>query len=92
VLVGGSVFLITESGLGSHRETRPQVLRRGCVIGTNVSIMAGLEIGEQAVVGSGTVVVEDVPPRTLVVGAPGRVVRELGPDELRSSPPLSPGG
>lgn len=83
VLVGGSVFMITQSGLGNRRDAGPQVLRRGCVIGSNVTIFAGLEIGEQAVVGSGTVVTEDVPPRTLVFGSPGQVIRELEPDELR---------
>jgi acetyltransferase-like isoleucine patch superfamily enzyme len=55
----------------------PVVLREGCFVGANVTILAGVEIGAQAFVAAGSVVTESVPPRTLVGGVPARRIREL---------------
>jgi acetyltransferase-like isoleucine patch superfamily enzyme len=52
-------------------------LRRGCRIGGGAVLLPGVEIGEEAFVGAGAVVTRDVAPRTMVVGVPARVVREL---------------
>jgi acetyltransferase-like isoleucine patch superfamily enzyme len=57
-------------------------LRRGCRIAANVTLLPNVEIGEEAVVGAGSVVTRSVPPRTVVVGAPARVLREVRDDEL----------
>ena len=57
-------------------------LRRACRIGGAATLLPGVEIGEEAFVGAGAVVTRDVPPRTLVVGVPARVVRELDADEV----------
>jgi UDP-2-acetamido-3-amino-2,3-dideoxy-glucuronate N-acetyltransferase len=53
------------------------VLRKGCSIGANATILPGISIGEDAMVAAGAVVTRDVPPRTLVAGVPARVIREL---------------
>ena len=47
---------------------------RGASIGANATIVCGVSIGEGALVGAGAVVTRDVPPFTLVVGQPARVV------------------
>jgi acetyltransferase-like isoleucine patch superfamily enzyme len=52
-------------------------VKKGASIGANATILPGLTIGEGAMVGAGAVVTKDVPPRTLVVGNPARVVRSL---------------
>jgi acetyltransferase-like isoleucine patch superfamily enzyme len=52
-------------------------VRRGATIGTGSIILSGVIIGENAMVGAGSVVVHDVPPNTVVVGNPARVIREL---------------
>jgi acetyltransferase-like isoleucine patch superfamily enzyme len=52
-------------------------LRRGCRVGGGAVLLPGVEVGEEAFVGAGAVVTRDVAPRTLVVGVPARVVREL---------------
>jgi acetyltransferase-like isoleucine patch superfamily enzyme len=57
-------------------------LRRGCRIAANVTLLPNVEIGEEAVVGAGSVVTRSVAPRTVVVGAPARVLREVRVDEL----------
>ena len=54
-------------------EYRPTVLRRGCTIGANATIVCGNTVGERAMVGAGAVVTRDVPPRALVVGVPAKV-------------------
>jgi acetyltransferase-like isoleucine patch superfamily enzyme len=49
----------------------------GAYLGTNAVILKGVTVGECAVVAAGSVVTRDVPPRTLVGGAPAKVLREL---------------
>lgn len=44
-------------------------------IGADVTILSGVAIGDGAVIGAGTVVTKDVPPYSMVVGNPGRVVK-----------------
>ena len=57
-------------------------IRRGARIGGGAILCPGVEIGEEAFVGAGAVVVKDVPPRKLVVGNPARVLRDVPEDEL----------
>ncbi|NEB07042.1 DapH/DapD/GlmU-related protein, partial [Streptomyces sp. SID13726] len=54
------------------------VLGRNVWLGANVTVLPGVTIGDDAVVGAGSVVTRDVPARTVVVGTPARVVRWLG--------------
>jgi len=51
-------------------------ISRGAMIGINATVLTFLTIGENAVVGAGAVVTRDVPPNTIVVGNPARVLRE----------------
>lgn len=46
-------------------------------LGGNVTVLPGVSIGEGAVVGAGSVVTRDVPPRTVVAGNPARIIRWL---------------
>ena len=57
----------------------PTRVRRGASIGSGVTILCGITIGEKALVGAGAVVTRDVAPGETVVGVPARVVlRSLG--------------
>lgn len=51
------------------------LVKRGASIGSNATILCGVTIGEEAIVGAGSVVTDDVPPRTIVVGNPARILR-----------------
>lgn len=54
-------------------EFKRTLLRKGCSIGANVTIVCGVTVGEYAMVGAGSVVTRDVPPHALVYGNPARV-------------------
>ncbi|MFH0810086.1 MAG: acyltransferase [Pseudomonadota bacterium] len=47
---------------------------RGASLGVNVTVLPFVKIGEGCLIGAGCVVVEDVPPRSVVVGNPGRII------------------
>jgi len=64
----------TLGGTGKEGGDRHPKIRRGCMISAGVKILGNIEIGEGAKVGAGSVVLEDVPPHTTVVGVPAKVV------------------
>jgi acetyltransferase-like isoleucine patch superfamily enzyme len=53
------------------------VVRRGASIGSGATILCNLEIGENAIVGAGSVVTRDVPANTIVAGNPAKVLRSI---------------
>lgn len=55
----------------------PVVVGRGAWIGSNATILPGVTIGDGAVVAAASVVTKDVPPDTVVVGSPARVLRKV---------------
>jgi acetyltransferase-like isoleucine patch superfamily enzyme len=67
-----------------HELRRGPTIRRGARVGVGAVLCPGVEIGEEAFVGAGAVVVEDVPPHVVVVGNPARILREVAEDELLS--------
>jgi UDP-2-acetamido-3-amino-2,3-dideoxy-glucuronate N-acetyltransferase len=67
-----------------HELMKGPTIRRGARIGGGAILCPGIEIGEEAFVGAGAVVVKDVPPRALVVGNPARKIRDVPEEELLS--------
>ena len=65
-----------------HELKKGPTIRRGARVGGGAVLCPGIEIGEEALVGAGAVVTKDVAPRTIVVGNPARVLREVHEDEL----------
>jgi acetyltransferase-like isoleucine patch superfamily enzyme len=68
-----------------HELRHGPTIRRGARIGGGAVILPGIEIGEEAFVGAGAVVVRDVAPRSVVVGNPARPLRDVPDDELLSA-------
>ena len=58
----------------------PITLKKGCCIGMRSIIMPGVTIGEGAIVGIGSLVTKDIPPYSLAVGSPAKVVKTF-PDD-----------
>lgn len=54
---------------------KPIVIKDGAHIGIGAIIMPGVTIGEGAVIGAGAVVTKDVPPHSIAVGSPAKVIR-----------------
>jgi acetyltransferase-like isoleucine patch superfamily enzyme len=55
------------------------LVKRGASIGSGATLLCGITIGENAMIGAGSVVTRDVPPDTVVAGNPARVVKSLVP-------------
>ena len=68
-----------------HELVKGPTIRRGARIGGGCVLLPGIEIGEDAFVGAGAVVIRDVPARALVVGNPARQIREVPDEELLGS-------
>jgi UDP-2-acetamido-3-amino-2,3-dideoxy-glucuronate N-acetyltransferase len=76
VFLGPSVVFTNvinpRSAIERKNQYLPTRVRRGASIGANATVVCGVEIGEYAMIGAGTVVVKDVKPYALVVGNPAR--------------------
>ena len=79
--VGDDVTLyqgVTLGGTSLKREKRHPTLERNVVVGTGAAVMGALTVGEGARIGAGSVVVTEVPPNSVVVGVPGKVIYRDG--------------
>ena len=88
VFVGHGVMFIndryprstTESGgmqTEEDWEVVPTLVKRGASIGSNATILCGITVGANSIVGAGSVVTKDVPTRTIVAGNPAKIIREI---------------
>ncbi len=55
----------------------PTIVKKGASIGSGSTILCNITIGEKAIIGSGSVVTKDVPPKTIVAGNPAKIVRRI---------------
>jgi acetyltransferase-like isoleucine patch superfamily enzyme len=65
-----------------HELMRGPTVRRGARVGGGAVLLPGIEVGEEAFIGAGALVLRDVPARAVVVGNPARQIREVPDDEL----------
>jgi len=65
-----------------HELIKGPTIRRGARVGGGAVLLPGIEIGEEAFIGAGAVVIRDVPARALMVGNPARQLREVPDEEL----------
>ncbi|NKQ41142.1 MAG: N-acetyltransferase [Sulfurovum sp.] len=59
-------------------EFKKTLLKKGCTVGANATIICGITIGEYAMIGSGAVVTKDVKPYALMVGVPAKQIGWVG--------------
>jgi len=55
----------------------PTLVKKGASIGSSATLLCGITVGENAIVGAGSVVTKDVPPNSVVVGNPAKVLKML---------------
>jgi len=85
VFVAPGVTTTNDNDMGRHErgaELKGATLRRACRVGAGAILLPGIEVGEEAFVASGSVVTRDVAARTLVMGTPAKVVRDVEDTEL----------
>lgn len=58
-------------------KVEPTLVKKGASIGSGATILSNVEIGENAIVGAGSVVTKDVPANTIVAGNPAKVLRKI---------------
>ncbi len=88
VFIGHGVMFINDSyprattadgGLQTEADWKVErtVIKKGASIGSGATILANTSIGENAIVGAGSVVTRDVPPNAIVAGNPARILRYI---------------
>lgn len=61
-----------------HQEVKPVKIESGAWIGANVIILPGVTIGENSVIGAGSVVTRSIPPYVVACGNPAKIVKQVG--------------
>jgi len=74
---GQPVMIGADVTIGHRAVIHGATLEDGCLIGIGAIVLNGVTVGAGALVAAGSVVTRDVPPRSLVMGAPAQVKREL---------------
>jgi carbonic anhydrase/acetyltransferase-like protein (isoleucine patch superfamily) len=78
---GKVTVLEADVTIGHRAVIHGAYIESGCLIGIGATILDGVVIGSGSIVGAGAVVTKSVPPRSLVVGIPGKVIRQLSESE-----------
>jgi carbonic anhydrase/acetyltransferase-like protein (isoleucine patch superfamily) len=68
--------------IGHRAVVHSAYVERGCLIGIGAIVLDGVRVGTGSIVGAGAVVTKDVPPRSLVLGTPAKVVRSLSDEQV----------
>ncbi len=95
VFIGHGVMFINDSypratTLEGHLQSEadwkvePTIIKKGASIGSGVTILSETSVGENAIVGAGSVVTKDVPPNAIVAGNPAKILRYIEEATRRS--------
>ncbi len=83
VLLGGYDFILVHSHIGYENVTAPVVIKKNARIGVRVTILPGVTIGENAIIGAGSVVSESIPDNVVAVGVPAKPIKKLNGGEQK---------
>ena len=80
-IVGDDVLIyqgVILGGTSTEKTKRHPTVEKGVIIGAGAKVMGNITIGEYSKIGTGAVVLKDVPPDSTCVGVPGRIVKRKG--------------
>jgi acetyltransferase-like isoleucine patch superfamily enzyme len=60
-----------------HRESKDIIIKKGCWIGANAIILPGVTIGENTVIGAGSIVTKSIPSKVVAAGNPAKIIKSL---------------
>ncbi|BCN31110.1 sugar O-acetyltransferase [Anaeromicropila herbilytica] len=88
VMFGPAVTIATvghpiNPDMREYMYTDPVIIEDNCWIGASATICPGVTIGENSVIGAGSVVVKNIPANSIAVGNPCRVVREINENDKK---------
>ena len=93
VFVGHSVTFINDSypratsegqlQTEAHWKVEKTIVRKGASIGSGSTILSNVSIGENAIIGAGSVVTRNVPPNAIVAGNPAKILRYVNEEKIR---------
>ncbi|MBR8835385.1 MAG: gamma carbonic anhydrase family protein [Stigonema ocellatum SAG 48.90 = DSM 106950] len=67
--------------VGHRAVVHSAYIERGSLIGIGAVVLDGVRVGAGSIIGAGAVITKDVPPLSLVIGVPGKVVRQISAPE-----------
>lgn len=82
-IIGDNVTLyqgVTLGGTGKEQGKRHPTIGNNVMISTGAKVLGSFTIGDNSKIGAGSVVLEEVPPGSTVVGVPGRVIKRINPE------------
>lgn len=80
-VIGDNVTLfqgVTLGGTGKEKGKRHPTIGNNVVVGTGAKVLGSFTVGDNVQIGANAVVIKEVPPHSVVVGVPGRIVRQHG--------------
>jgi serine O-acetyltransferase len=83
-IIGDDVLMyqqVTLGGTGKDTGKRHPTIGNNVILGAGAKVLGNINIGDFVRIGAGSVVIEDVPPHSTVVGIPGRIVQRASLDE-----------
>ena len=78
---------------GGYQYNLPVRIGKNCWLGANVTVLPGVTIGDNTVIGAGSVVTKDLPANVVAVGVPAKVIREITEEDkafYRKNKPIPP--
>lgn len=81
--VGQPTILEDYVTVGHRAVIHGAYVEQGCLIGIGATVLNGVRIGSGSIIGAGAVVTKDIPERSLVLGIPAKVVRQISAEEAK---------
>lgn len=74
-IIGDNTHIYQNVSIAGRNQRGSPIIGKRVFIGAGACVLGGITIGDDAVIGANSVVIDDVPPKAVVVGIPGKVVK-----------------